>query len=147
MSKCNGCKTRCKLLTADLKLFKAIKAGSTLFKGTLDWDLRLGGIKWASDRPDNHLEVYADAEYANRIDDRKSSAGYLAKYDFSQTEKTVVLHTAEAEYLALNLLIQEVAHLDKCENANKVTNNPQFHNRSKHIDTRHDFVRQRIELK
>lgn len=66
---------------------------------------------------DRHLQAYADADFANRVDDRKSVAGYLAKFCGStiswscQTEKTVALHTTEAECMALSLLVQEVIHL------------------------------------
>lgn len=151
--------------------WRAAKRGLRYLKETIDWGLRLGGIKWASERLDNHLDAYADADFANRVDDRKSVAGYITKFCgstiswVSQTEKTVALHTTEAEYMALSLLVQEVVHLRQMlkelkvqqrnpsqiyvdnESAKKLAKNPQFHSRSKHIDVRHHFVRERIELK
>lgn len=151
--------------------WRAAKRGLRYLKETLDWGLRLGGIEWVNGRLDNHLEAFADADFANRTDDRKSVAGYLTKFCgstiswSSQTEKTVALHTTEAEYMALSLLVQEVVHLRQMlkelkvqqrypsevyvdnESAKKLAKNPQFHNRTKHIDVRHHFVRERIELK
>ncbi|OWY97199.1 Retrovirus-related Pol Polyprotein from transposon TNT 1-94 [Phytophthora megakarya] len=67
--------------------------------------------------------------------------------------------------MALSLLVQEVIHLRQMfkelkekqkaptvvfvdnESAKKLARNPEFHNYTKHIDVRHHFVRERVELK
>ncbi|KAG4036495.1 hypothetical protein PC123_g27935 [Phytophthora cactorum] len=137
----------------------------------MDWGLRLGGIQWSSQKLDHHLQAYSDADFAKRVDDRKSVAGYLTQFWgstiswSSQTERTVALHTTESEYMALSMLVQEAVHLRQMleklkmkqqqasevfvdnESAKKLAKNPQFHSRTKHIDARHHFVRERIELK
>jgi hypothetical protein len=97
--------------------WRAAKRGLRYLRDTLDWGIRLGGKQWVDQELDQHLQVFADADFANRVDDRKSVAGFLTKFCdstiswCSQTEKAVALHTTEAEYMALSLLVQEVVHL------------------------------------
>ncbi|POM58513.1 LOW QUALITY PROTEIN: Integrase catalytic core protein [Phytophthora palmivora] len=151
--------------------WRAAKCGLRYLKDTMNWGLRLGGAKWSEQKLNDHLKAFADADFANRVDDRKSIAGYLTQLCgstiswSSQTEKTVALHTTEAEYMALSLLVQEVIHLRQMlkelkikqqfssevfvdnESARKLANNPEFHYRAKHIDVRHHFVREHVEMK
>ncbi|GMF35414.1 unnamed protein product [Phytophthora fragariaefolia] len=151
--------------------WRAAKRGLRYLKETLDWCLKLGGAQWSETVLDDHLKAFADADFANRVDDRKSIAGYITQLCestiswASPTERTVALHTTEAEYMALSLLVQEVIHLRHMlkelkvkqtkpsevfvdnESARKLANNPEFHSRTKHIDVRHHFVRERVERK
>ncbi|GMF51924.1 unnamed protein product [Phytophthora fragariaefolia] len=151
--------------------WRAVKRGLRYPCETLDWGIRLGGNQWAGQELDQHLQAFADADFANRVDDRKSVAGYLTKFCgitiswCGQTEKTVALHTTEAEYMALSLLVQEVVHHRQMlkelmvdqkeptevyvdnESAKKLASNAAFHSRTKHIDVRHHFIRERVDLK
>ncbi|KAE8902249.1 Retrovirus-related Pol polyprotein from transposon TNT 1-94 [Phytophthora fragariae] len=150
--------------------WRAAKRGLRYLKETQDWGLQFGGVQWSQQKLNDHLKAFADADFANRVDDRKSIAGYLTQFCgstifwASQTERTVALHTTEAEYMALSLLVQEVIHLRQMlkelkvkqnnpsdvfvdnESTRKLANNPEFHSRTQHIDVRHHFVRERVEL-
>ncbi|OWZ09812.1 hypothetical protein PHMEG_00017424 [Phytophthora megakarya] len=104
------------LKTPGVLHWRAPKRGLRYLKETFDMGLQLGGDQ--SDRLLNqHLVAFADADFANRVDDRKSVAGFLTQLCgstiswCSQTERAVDLHTCEAEYMALSLLVQEVIYL------------------------------------
>ncbi|GMF41340.1 unnamed protein product [Phytophthora fragariaefolia] len=92
--------------------WRAAKRGLRYLRETESYGISLGGIQWSGQDLDRHLEAFADAAFANRTDDRKSIAGYLTKFCgstiswSSQTERTVALHTTEAEYMALSHLVQ-----------------------------------------
>ncbi|XP_039309080.1 secreted RxLR effector protein 161-like [Solenopsis invicta] len=112
---------------------------------------------------------FADADWANCVDDRKSYTGYAFVFGGcpisweSRKQKTTVLSSMEAEYMALSEATKEAVHLrsllselgfpypkiklwsDNC-GAIKLAENPVFHNRSKHIDVRHHFVREMLEI-
>ncbi|OWZ23339.1 polyprotein [Phytophthora megakarya] len=144
--------------------WRATKQCLRYLRETIDYGLRLGGLKWTGLKPNSHLQAYPDADFANSTEDRKSVAGYITKFCgspiswSSQTEKTVALHTTEAEYMALSLLVQEVIHLRQMlkelkvkqkettevyvdnESTKKLATNLVFHDRSKHIDVRHHFI-------
>ncbi|GMG17630.1 unnamed protein product [Phytophthora fragariaefolia] len=150
--------------------WRAAKRGLRYLQEPQDWGLQLGGVQWSQQELDGHLKAFADADFENRMGDRKSIAGYLSQFCgstiswASQTERTVALHTTEAEYMALSFLVQEVIHLRQMlkelkvkqnnlsdvfvdnESARKLANNPEFYSRTKHIDVRHHFVRELVEL-
>jgi hypothetical protein len=110
---------------------------------------------------------YTGSDYASSIDDRKSISGYLFKYGKcsvswnSSKQKTVALSSTEAEYVALTnaikegvwlkQLLSELGSQDKmtilCDNKSTIclTNYPEFHSRTKHIDIRFHYVRETIE--
>ena len=112
---------------------------------------------------------YTDSDYGSSIEDRKSISGYVFKYGDcsiswnSSKQKTVALSSTEAEYVALTNAIKEgvwlkqlLTELDKkpdimtvfCDNKSTIclSNNPEFHSRTKHIDIRFHYVRETIEL-
>lgn len=76
----------------------------------------------------------------------------------SQKQKSVVLSTTEAEYVAASECAKEIIWLNRLLNditavndtptlfvdnasAIKLAKNPEFHKRSKHIDVRYHFIR------
>ncbi|OWY95227.1 polyprotein [Phytophthora megakarya] len=138
-------------ITQEILHWRTAKHGLRYLKETMDRGLRLGRMREGQELP-HHLEAFADADFANRVDDR------------SQTEKTVALHTTEAEYMALSLLVQEGVHVRQMlkelkmkqkepsdvyvdnESAMKLAKNQVFHSRTKHIYVFHHFIRERIEL-
>src|SRR6202035_1190951 len=103
------------------------------------------------------------------MEDRKSVFGYLftlaggAVALTSKKQITVVLSTMEAELIALNeagkeavflcQLLQQLSPqhqppvLINCDNLGTVqfSQNPQHHQRSKHVDVRYHYIRQLIE--
>ena len=111
---------------------------------------------------------YSDADQAGDLEDRKSTSGYLFQIVGgpiswrSKKQDTVVLSTAEAEYvalrcprncLALRRLILELNNppdgpttiLEDNQSAMAMAKNPQFHGRAKHIDLRHHFIREHVD--
>lgn len=128
-------------------------------------DLRL---KYTADN--ESLKGFADADWAGNPADRKSVTGYCFKLSGatisweSRKQTTVALSSTEAEYMALSEackeaiylrnLIRELVDVDKCvsicsdnQSAIKLSANPVFHKRSKHIDVRHHFVREAVNEK
>lgn len=113
------------------------------------------------------LESYSDADYASEAVTRKSVSGVVVKYSggaifwMSKRQQCVSLSTTEAEYIAaseaakelvwLKRLFEEIAPLAEIpillvDNASAVqlTKNPEYHQRTKHIDVRYHFVREKV---
>jgi hypothetical protein len=118
----------------------------------------------------SQLIGYSDADYAGSVDDRKSTSGYIFKYNNcvvtwnSAKQKTVSLSSTEAEYLALTTAIKEALWLKQllselnrkqeeitmyCDNKSTIclSKNPEFHSRTKHIDIRYHFIKEKITEK
>ncbi|XP_059222145.1 uncharacterized protein LOC131996444 [Stomoxys calcitrans] len=115
----------------------------------------------------SQIDGFTDADWAGDVDDRKSTTGYVFKFQNgpiswnSKKQQTTALSTTEAEYMALSTSAQEamwlkslLTELDeihsieiKCDNKSAIclSHNNTFHARSKHIDIRHHFVRELIE--
>lgn len=115
------------------------------------------------------LTGYADADWGSSVDDRRSYTGYAfflgnaAVSWKSRKQRTVALSTTEAEYMALADASKEATYLRRFlhevlgkrqptttiyndnQGAGMLCKNPIFHNRTKHVDIRHHFVRERIE--
>ena len=115
------------------------------------------------------LEIFSDADYAGDTETRRSTSGYLFKYGSavvswtSQRQKCVSLSSTEAEYIAaseavkgimwITLLIkslsttggeQPILYIDN-QSAIRLVKNPEFHKRTKHIDVRYHFIREKYE--
>ena len=112
---------------------------------------------------------YSDSDFAGDINDRKSTSGLIFFMGGlpitwnSMKQRVVALSTCEAEYIAISsaayqslwisLLIKELMSVEENlvrilvdnKSAMELTRNPVYHNRRKHIDTRHHFIRDCIE--
>ena len=118
------------------------------------------------------ISEFADANYAEKADDRKSVSGVAVTVDkssvswFSNTQKIVTLSTTEAEYVALGDGFKEALFVkgvlpfiipSMSENCIKVVvdndgavslaNNPLSSARTKHIDVRFHFIRESTRSK
>eukprot|EP00253_Pinus_taeda_P021492 PITA_21492 len=127
-------------------------------EGTVDYglDYRQGdGVR---------LVGYADSDWAGCASDRKSTSGCCFGLGsavvswFSRKQQSVALSSAEAEYMAASLASCEAIWLRKmlfglfgqplrpsviyCDNQSciKLTENPVFHDRSKHIGIKYHFI-------
>jgi hypothetical protein len=124
-----------------------------------------------STEDDRGLTSYnVDADWAGCEDTRHSTTGYIFTLAggpvswSSQKQKVVALSTCEAEYIALSEAVKEALwiksfindlnigihfdtvpiHVDN-ESAIKLAKNPEFHNRSKHIDIKYHFLREHVD--
>ena len=114
------------------------------------------------------LTGYSDSDFAGDRDDRRSTTGYVyvlaggAVSWTSQRQRIVALSTTEAEYIAASQATKEAIWLRRLlfdlgfdsdgptelsvdnQGAIKLTKNDEFHKRTKHIDVRYHFVREKV---
>ena len=112
---------------------------------------------------------YADADWAGDPNDRRSTTGYIFNLCGgpvswqSSKQQTVAMSTVEAEYQAgaaaarEALWIRQVLRelevpqeeptriLEDNQGCISSSKNPEVHSRSKHIDIKHHFLRERVE--
>lgn len=117
------------------------------------------------------LSCFSDADYAGDVDTRCSTSGYLflvgtgAISWASEKQKTVAQSTTESEYIAASQAVKELVWLKLLlrdlssetidipilgidnQSAIKIIKNPEFHKRTKHIDVRYHFIREKFEKK
>lgn len=134
-------------------------------KGTAEYCLMFNGYKTS----EVELIGYTDADWGGDLNDRKSQSSYLFEVCggliswISKKQDVVALSTTEAEYIAASLATQELLWLRRLLNelgfvqeeaivlyednmgAIEVSKNPKFHGRMKHIDIRHNFLRNVVE--
>lgn len=117
----------------------------------------------------NELHGFCDSDWANNLIDRRSTTGYLFMLNGnviswnSKRQTTVAASTAEAEYMALFegtkemiWLLKLLGHLNEntdsnnlaCDNqsAIAIAKNPVHHQRTKHIDIKYHFIREKVNL-
>lgn len=117
----------------------------------------------------NHqLHGFSDADYAGDVDSRKSTSGYVFLFNDStiswrsSLQKCVSISTTESEYVSaseavkemvwLKRLYEELAPNQQTEtcfymdnmSAIRLVKNPEFHRRTKHIDVRYHFIREKF---
>jgi hypothetical protein len=118
-----------------------------------------------------HLTGFVDSDFAGCEDSRRSTTGWVFTLAggpvswSSQRQKTVATSTMDAEYIAgaeaakeavwirnfINDLRIPGVHIDTVplyidnNSALRLTRNPEFHSRSKHIDVKHHFIREKVD--
>lgn len=116
----------------------------------------------------SQLVAYCDASWAADKDDRRSRSGGVIFFNgillhvWSRKQKTVALSTAEAEYYSMSTAIQNLLFfrillnflgLQKdepmvlkvdCRGAIDLAQSTKNHDRTKHIDLRHHFIRELV---
>ena len=144
---------------------KNVKRILRYIKGTIDKKLTLGGID-----AEIKLEAWADSDWGSNPDCRKSRAGYLVKLGQgavmwgSKKQQSVALSSSEAEYMAVSITTRELLwarqflkelgypqnqptpiHEDN-RGCIFMSNEHVINSRTKHIDIRHHFIRDAVEL-
>ncbi|KAE8180027.1 hypothetical protein CF336_g9438, partial [Tilletia laevis] len=143
---------------------EAAKRVLRYIRGTAGAKLTFGG-----DRSEEEVEGYVDADWAADRDDRRSTSGFVytmaggAVSWGSRKQGAVALSTAEAEYVAAGVAGREALLLSgalaaagkelgtvtiNCDNqaAIQLVKNPgSHHDRSKHIDIVHHWIRDKAQ--
>ncbi|XP_063632933.1 uncharacterized protein LOC134804008 [Cydia splendana] len=126
------------------------------------------GLKYKKSDKMKGLVGYADASHATSYD-RKSFTGLVFLWKGgavcweSKKQKTIALSTAEAEYVAISEAAREAIFIKRfvaeitgerekqltifsdSQSAVAIAQNPVHHQRTKHIDVRHHYVREAVE--
>lgn len=116
---------------------------------------------------------FSDADWGGDLDTRRSTTGYLFMIQEtggvvswgSKLQPTVALSSAEAEYMAACAAVQEAVHLrllmsdlgfeqkeptviyEDNQGCIALSDNPIHHRRTKHIDIKYHFIRERVASK
>ncbi|GLU00818.1 hypothetical protein SLE2022_181580 [Rubroshorea leprosula] len=131
-------------------------------KGTISF-----GILYAKNEQFN-LFGYSDSDWAGCVDDRRSTSGYAfflgsgAISWSSKKQASTALSSSEAEYISLTAaacqatwtrrILEDMKQVQVqpttifCDNQSTIamTKNPVFHSRTRHIETRHHFIRELV---
>ena len=130
-------------------------------KGTMNHCLKFENNGLA----DLQLTVYADSNWSGDKTDRKSTTGYIVQLNNntvswqSKKQPTVALSSTEAEYMGLSaatcevkwtiMLLQQMMQISVpvdmyCDNQSAIAlvYSDNYSERTKHIDTRHHFIKQ-----
>jgi hypothetical protein len=127
------------------------------------------GINYSGSKDSKMAPVaYSDADWGSNLDDRRSVSGVMIMMNGgpviykSKYQQTVALSSAEAEYLALSMCTQEVIWVrammkdlgyeqplatqvwEDNQGAIALANNTGYNARTKHVDIRHHFIREKV---
>jgi len=156
------------------KHWKFVKRVFAYLKGTSKYFLTYkydNQQQLVNDYKTNLPEVigYSDSDFAADTTDRKSIGAYTFVLNsgaiswISKKQQTVAKSTSEAEYMALSQAASEALWIRKFlselnfynqrpimiygdnQGSIKLSKNPQYHNRTKHIDNAHHFIRDYVE--
>lgn len=128
------------------------------------------GIKYGPIEPSKlELAGYCDSDWGSDLDTRRSTTGWVfmlgggAMSWGSKLQPTVALSSSEAEYMAASAAVQEALRLrsllsslgmeqhgaikiyEDNQGCIALSENPVMHRRTKHIDIRYHFIRERVE--
>jgi len=147
--------------------WEAVKRVFAYLRGTTDLGITLSAPTSTS-TPYLKITAYCDAAFANHVDTRRSTSGYIVFINGSpvswksKLQSVVALSSTEAEYISLaecakevlwnDALLKELNILDILDitilednmGAIKLSENPTLHQRSKHIDVKYHFIRQHL---
>ncbi len=142
--------------------WNAVKRILAYLQGTQRFGICFGNMK-------GDMIGYSDADYAGNVDTRQSTTGFIFTLHggpvawSSKRQSCVALSTTEAEFIAACEATKEGIWLQRllseiipdwrtpfplmCDNqsAIRLIKNPEFHQRSKHIEVRFHFIRQHHE--
>ena len=129
------------------------------------------GICYQGKSGELKLSAFSDADWGSNKDNRRSTSGVMVMINNypvifkSRLQNSVSLSTAEAEYVALSLCVQEVLWAKslllemkiKIDNpvvvyednqgAIAIAKNEGYQSRAKHIDIRYHFIRDQVKTK
>lgn len=140
----------------------AVKRILKYIKSTLNFGIYFNG------NCNIRLIGYSDADYAGDKETRRSTSGYVFLLGEnivswgSERQKSVALSTTESEYIAASVAVKELIWLQHLikelidigfttemnmdnQSSIRLIKNPEFHKRTKHIDVRYHFIRERYE--
>lgn len=144
--------------------WQAIKRILAYLNGTIDY-----GIMYQSGGSKSNLRGYSDADFAGDVETRRSTTGFVFFLSngpitwSSARQKLITLSTTESEYVAASAATKEAIWLRKlikslefsCEeptvlfvdnlNAIRLVKNAEFHKRTKHIDIRYHYIREKAK--
>ena len=146
--------------------WKAVKRILRYLKGTAHYSLCYEGN-------DLQLKGYTDADWGGDLDERKSTSGYIFLLNngaiswSSKKQSCIALSTMEAEFVAFSAAVQEALWLKRfldhlgvianvadpvlvnCDSQAAIayTKDPKYHCKTKHIDTKYNFVKDIVARK
>lgn len=145
--------------------WQAVKRIFAYLKGTVDYK-----IQYISCGEECELTGFSDADFANDVETRRSITGYIFFLAggpitwSSKRQKLVTLSTTESEYVAASAAAKETIWLKKLlrdleypckemilyvdnQSTIKLTHNPEYHKRTKHIDIQYHYIREKVTNK
>lgn len=146
--------------------WQGVKRILRYIKGTINY-----GLIFKAEDNKGILAGYSDADWAGDIDTRRSTSWYVFQICgstvswCSKRQSSVSKSSTEAEYIALSVASQEAVWLSRLlknvgvkqeepiliyednQGAIELSRKPKFHNRTKHIDIAHHFIREKVNDK